>query len=326
MTKQDKKLRENISNIATKIDLCCPYCKEKIQADNKYYKCLNSQCFHSNKKGWFNSVQGKPILISEHYCDTVFSSHDVRSRVKRRGGSLIKSKLNNMLFGYPDVTKINCSKFIDLLQKNEKSRKCLIIGSGEKGRGTEDLIENNELSILGTDVYESDLVDVISDAHYLPFEDESFDGVWIQAVLEHVVDPQIVVEEIYRVLKPDGVVYAETPFMQQVHEGRYDFTRFTVLGHRYLFKRFKSIDIGGNKGAEIALTWSIKYFFWALTRSKHIGTLFSIPFAIILRFIGKFVDNRSLFDASSGVYFLGIKSDDIISHKDLIELYKGMQN
>ena len=36
-----------------------------------------------------------------------------------------------------------------------------------------------------------------------------------------------------------GIVYAETPFMQQVHEGAYDFTRYTVLGHRYLFKKFK---------------------------------------------------------------------------------------
>jgi ubiquinone/menaquinone biosynthesis C-methylase UbiE len=32
--------------------------------------------------------------------------------------------------------------------------------------------------------------------------------VWIQAVLEHVLDPPIVVAEIYRVLRPGGLVYA----------------------------------------------------------------------------------------------------------------------
>jgi SAM-dependent methyltransferase len=43
---------------------------------------------------------------------------------------------------------------------------------------------------------------------------------WIQAVLEHALDPPVVVAEIYRVLKPGGLVYADTPFMQRVHERR----------------------------------------------------------------------------------------------------------
>ena len=133
------------------------------------------------------------------------------------------------------------------------------------------------------------------------------------------------VKEIYRVLKHDGVVYAETPFMQQVHEGAYDFTRYTLLGHRYLFKRFKSIDLGGIRGVGVVLTWSIKYFFWALTRSKMLAILISTPIGIILRQFEKFVDNKSLFDASSGVYFLGRKSETPISHKDLVALYKGIQ-
>ncbi|CAH2407660.1 hypothetical protein MES5069_620012 [Mesorhizobium escarrei] len=32
--------------------------------------------------------------------------------------------------------------------------------------------------------------------------------------------------------------------MQQVHEGAYDFTRFTELGHRWLFRRFETISRG----------------------------------------------------------------------------------
>jgi ubiquinone/menaquinone biosynthesis C-methylase UbiE len=68
----------------------------------------------------------------------------------------------------------------------------------------------------------------VADGHQLPIADGSVDGVWIQAVLEHVLDPSIVVQEIHRVLTPGGVVYAETPFMQPVHEGAYDFTRFSL--------------------------------------------------------------------------------------------------
>jgi len=77
--------------------------------------------------------------------------------------------------------------------------------------------------------------------HTIFFDASSFDGVIIQAVLEHVVEPNHCVEEIHRVLKENGLVYSETPFMQQVHLGRYDFTRFTHLGHRRLFRKFKEI-------------------------------------------------------------------------------------
>ena len=54
-------------------------------------------------------------------------------------------------------------------------------------------------------------------------------------MLEHAVDPDRVAAGIHRVLKPQALVHAETPIMQQVREGAYDFTWFTVLGHRYLF-------------------------------------------------------------------------------------------
>jgi ubiquinone/menaquinone biosynthesis C-methylase UbiE len=49
---------------------------------------------------------------------------------------------------------------------------------------------------------------MIFDAHDIPIEDGSFDGVIILAVLEHVADPYRYSEEIYRVLKDQGVVYA----------------------------------------------------------------------------------------------------------------------
>ena len=74
--------------------------------------------------------------------------------------------------------------------------------------------------------------------------DDSCDAVVVQAVLEHVLDPQVVVDEINRVLKPGGLVYAETPFMQQVHAGRYDFSRYSDAGHRWLFRQFEEVDRG----------------------------------------------------------------------------------
>ena len=110
-----------------------------------------------------------------------------------------------------------------------------------------------------------------------------------------------------------------------MHEGAYDFTRFTVLGHRFLFKYFDCIQLGGNEGVGVALTWSIRYFLWSLLRSKKIAMVVSIPLGIFFRFIERFADKRSLYDGSSGVFFLGRKSNKKISHKDLVRLYSGLQ-
>ena len=51
---------------------------------------------------------------------------------------------------------------------------------------------------------------------------------WIQAVLEHVLSPESVVKEIFRVIKNDGIVYSEIPFMQQIHMGKNDFNKYSI--------------------------------------------------------------------------------------------------
>ena len=144
---------------------------------------------------------------------------------------------------------------------------------------------------------------------------------------EHVVEPDVVVAEIFRVLKEGGLVYAETPFMQQVHEGAYDFTRFTVLGHRYLFKAFEAIDFGGNKGPEVVFAWAARYLAWSLTRSRKIGRIVGVAVGLLMRPLEPLVSKESMHDASSGVYFLGRKvGKHSLSHKDLVALYKGQFN
>lgn len=50
---------------------------------------------------------------------------------------------------------------------------------------------------------------VNADGHKIPFSDESFDLVICTEVLEHVVNPRIVIQEIKRVLKPNGTAIIE---------------------------------------------------------------------------------------------------------------------
>jgi SAM-dependent methyltransferase len=143
----------------------------------------------------------------------------------------------------------------------------LVIGGGTMGNGLEQLYADRRSRLLAFDIYPSRLTQFIADAHQIPLAPASVDGVIVQAVLEHVLDPQQVVREIHRVLRPNGLVYAETPFMQQVHAGPHDFIRFTSSGHRYLFRAFDEISAGPVTGPGTQLLWSLDHLARGLLRS-----------------------------------------------------------
>jgi SAM-dependent methyltransferase len=178
------------------------------------------------------------------------------------------------------------------------------------------------IDLVGTDIYPSSNTTIVADGHALPFIDASFDGVWIQAVLEHVLDPPIVVAEIYRVLRPGGLVYADTPFMQPVHEKAYDFTRYTVSGHRWLFRNFTMLDAGASAGgAGTALRWSVQYLVRSLTGSHAVGKAVSLVL-FWTRFLDRAGKRRPNADAASGVYFFGSKAVAPIRPHDMISFYE----
>ena len=302
--------------------LVCPACKSDLVRHLDKFGCSSERCIHSKRDHFFACMDGIPVLISELASDTVFSSSQLDPMVLRSGDGGVLRLLKRHIVGESSVTKKNIAHFIRVLLKGAKKPRVLIIGSGEIGSGTAELY-SSDIELVGTDIYLSSYVNFVADAHYLPFKNKSFDGVFIQAVLEHVVDPQLVVSEIHRVLTTDGVVYAETPFMQQVHEGAYDFTRYTVLGHRYLFKNFDRLDAGGLDGVGVVLAWSLRSFIHAVTRSRLIAKLIFVPLKYFLTLVEKIADPRSLHDANSGSYFLGKKSEKTMSHKDAIQEYAG---
>ncbi len=146
------------------------------------------------------------------------------------------------------------------------------------------------------------------------------DGVWVQAVIQCVLEPQRVADEIRRVLKPDGVVFSTCPFMQQVVEGAYDYTRFTLSGHRWLYRGFEQIDAGLTKGSGAVLVWSIRYFIRSLGLGRKPSYILSLPF-FWLRFFGNAKYNNLTSDAASGTYFFGAKSGKTLSPKEIVAYY-----
>jgi ubiquinone/menaquinone biosynthesis C-methylase UbiE len=189
----------------------------------------------------------------------------------------------------------------------------------------DNLIKNRAFQLIESDISFGPRTMLICDAHDIPFDDFSFDGVIVQAVLEHVIDPYLCASEIFRVLKKDGLVYAETPFMQQVHGKQFDFTRFTYLGHRRLFRRFQEISSGAISGPGMALAWSWRFFLASFTKNEVIKNILLV-FAHLTSFYFKYFDyilikKDSALDAASAYYFMGRKSERILTDKELISLY-----
>jgi SAM-dependent methyltransferase len=203
----------------------------------------------------------------------------------------------------------------------------LVVGGRIAGTGIEALLRHPSVEVVETDVSFGPRTAIICDGHDLPFADGSFDAVVVQAVLEHVLDPHRCVDEIHRILAPAGLVYAETPFMQQVHAGRYDFTRFTPLGHRRLFRRFEEIDSGSACGPGTALAWSYQYFLTSFVESRTMrGALqaFARGTSFFLKYFDRWLVRRpGAQDAASACYFLGRRAEAALEDRELIKLYRG---
>lgn len=77
----------------------------------------------------------------------------------------------------------------------------------------------------------------ICNLYEMPMEDSVYDLVICVQVLEHVNDPGGSINEIFRVLKDDGLIFLSTNFMYPRHGQPYDFFRFTEDGLIFLFEK-----------------------------------------------------------------------------------------
>lgn len=88
--------------------------------------------------------------------------------------------------------------------------------------------------------------DIIGDIHDIHLDNESFDGIICSSVLEHVENPIRAVEEMYRILKPGGVVFCYVPSIYPYHaKGSHykDYWRFFDDTMGFLFKNFSEKEI-----------------------------------------------------------------------------------
>ena len=303
--------------------MICPACKRSLQ--------LSSDClFCEQCEKQYPIVDSIPVVINEE--NSVFSISDYvnhKATTYKDSSHWYEFLINLFPKNHTAPRAIrNLQKFRSLLYMITKHPKLLIVGGRIPSYGMEAILIDDSIKMVELDVAFGPRCTLISDAHDIPFQDATFDGVIVQAVLEHVLDPYRVANEIHRVLVKDGLVLAETPFMQQVHGGAYDFNRFTALGHRRLFRAFEEVESGVAFGPGTAWAWSYEYFLLSFAPSGFIRkilraiarlTAFWLPWFDFL-----LVNTRGSLDAASAYYFLGRRSERRLSDRELISLFKGL--
>jgi SAM-dependent methyltransferase len=207
----------------------------------------------------------------------------------------------------------------------------LVVGSGrQRGWLTPLMQAKRPHALVYTDIDLGADVDIFCDGHDLPFVDGSFDAVITTAVLEHVLYPERVALEIGRVLRTGGVLYSELPFMQQVHEGAYDFTRYSLSGHRRLFRQFAELQSGMAAGPATALVWAIENFALAFFSGRHARLMAKVVVRCLFFWLKYFdyllVRRPEAMDGASCTFFLGIKSDKPVDDADIIRHYVGAKH
>ena len=80
--------------------------------------------------------------------------------------------------------------------------------------------------------------DIYGTAEMLPLRDGSVSTILLLDVLEHIRAPGKCVEELNRVLLPDGILIIKIPFLYPIHDAPLDFTRWSEYGLLELFGNF----------------------------------------------------------------------------------------
>jgi SAM-dependent methyltransferase len=235
-------------------------------------------------------VRGSSRMLNEYSGDRMNVWESVTAR--------LKAMLNKDY-----RTKASRDAYDKVVTASSNGELCLSIGGGPKR-------QSPNLTNLNIGPFPN--VDVVADAHHLPYACTTVDAIYCEAVLEHLQDPATAVQEMFRVLKPGGKVIAITPFMQGFHGYPYHFQNFTFLGHASLFNRagFSVLETGTCVGPTYTVVMIIGGFL-----VHYLPRIVGLPLGVLWKLFGALLTPLDLIVGRSEKAYVLASSTYVLAEK-----------
>ena len=176
------------------------------------------------------------------------------------------------------------------------------------------LLENSRINeYVGLDIesavtYDKDIKpDFTWDGRSMHFEDEYFDCAFGTEVLEHCPEPEVILNEVCRILKPGGVFFFTVPFLWNLHETPNDEYRYTPFALKRHLKNsgFSSITIKATGGWHASMAQMLGLWVRRSPMSSRNRKRLSIVLKPIIKFLIK-RDNPETVKFNDGQMITGL--------------------
>lgn len=105
----------------------------------------------------------------------------------------------------------------------------------------------------------------------LPFEKDFFDIILFNDVLEHLENPRVALENIWKVLKKGGILYITTPNLNTIRKKIFRYAD-EKEHHISLFSHSDLISLLNNLGFKIVERWTFINFLFYIRFKSNLGT------------------------------------------------------
>jgi SAM-dependent methyltransferase/Zn finger protein HypA/HybF involved in hydrogenase expression len=101
---------------------------------------------------------------------------------------------------------------------------------------------------ISLDIQDSSFNQLTASVECLPFASDTIPNFVCISVLEHTLNPQIAIDEMWRCLKPGGKAFISVPWLFELHMEPQDFYRFSFFTLKNWFTRFEVTEIQATNG------------------------------------------------------------------------------
>lgn len=274
--------------------LLCPSCRGKLVSEQAAITCISCSKQYPLR-------DGIPFFTDESRENTVIS-HRYRPSLLRKVAKFFLPPHHSLYFKSLRNSHEEGQELEGFLKKHPDLPLILNIGSLSKN------LQSLHPHIINLDISFYPHIDLVADAHQLPFQDESIDMILFKNVLEHVRSPMVVLSEIHRVLKNGGFLYVKIPFLQPFHAVPDDFQRYTVSGMKELFKDYETLEFGISVGPSSAVSWILREYLAIFTsfgnlKLYHVGLIFWGWMTFWIKYMDFFFRKNFLSDRLSSAFY-----------------------